>query len=70
MLSPEELRESPLFQSISYESYLAMYDCFRAVNRTFRPYEVMYDYSSGSVSASSEEPPPSSASTRTASPPS
>ena len=26
MLSPEELRESPLFQSISYESYLAMYD--------------------------------------------
>ena len=54
MLSPEELRESPLFQSISYESYLAMYDCFRAVNRTFRPYEVMYDYSSGSVSADSD----------------
>ena len=42
MLSPEELKESPLFQNISYESYLAMYDCFQAVNRSFRPYEVMY----------------------------
>ena len=54
MLSPEELKESPLFQNISYESYLAMYDCFQAVNRTFRPYEVMYDYTSGSVSADSD----------------
>ena len=54
MLSPEELKESPLFQNINYESYLAMYDCFQAVNRTFRPYEVMYDYTSGSVSADSD----------------
>ena len=54
MLSPEELKESPLFQNISYESYLAMYDCFQAVNRSFRPYEVMYDYTSGSVSADSD----------------
>ena len=29
MLSPEELKESPLFQNINYESYLAMYDCFQ-----------------------------------------
>lgn len=48
MLNAEELKESPLFQSISYESYLAMYDCFQAVNRVFRPYEVMYDYSGSS----------------------
>ena len=54
MLSPEELKESPLFQNISYESYLAMYDCFQAVNRSFRPYEVMYDYTSGSVPADSD----------------
>jgi len=52
MLSPEELKESPLFQNINYESYLAMYDCFQAVNRTFRPYEVMYDYTSSADSDS------------------
>lgn len=47
MLSPEELKKSPLFSDISYESYLAMYHCFQAVNRSFRPEEVICDFSEG-----------------------
>ena len=47
MLSPEELRRSPLFQDISYDSYLAMYSCFNAVSKSFRQDDVIYDFSSG-----------------------
>lgn len=47
MLSPEELRKSPLFRDISYESYLAMYDCFHAVNKSFRPEESICDFADG-----------------------
>ena len=47
MLSPEELKKSPLFSDISYESYLAMYHCFQAVNKSYRPEEVICDFSEG-----------------------
>jgi CRP-like cAMP-binding protein len=47
MLTPEELRKSPLFDEISYESYLAMYDCFHAVSKSFRQDDVIYDFSTG-----------------------
>jgi len=45
MLTQEELRESPLFEDISYENYLAMYDCFHAVSKPFQPGNVIYDFS-------------------------
>ena len=47
MLTPEELKRSPLFENISYESYLAMYNCFHAVSKTFRPDDVIYDFTVG-----------------------
>jgi CRP-like cAMP-binding protein len=47
MLSPEELRTSRLFDGISYEEYLAMYSCFRAVSKAFRPDDVICDFGSG-----------------------
>lgn len=46
MLTEAELRESPLFTGIDYESYLAMYTCFQAVSRSYRPDDVIYDFSS------------------------
>lgn len=45
MLSPEELRASRLFDDISYESYLAMYNCFQAFSKSYRPDEVICDFS-------------------------
>lgn len=47
MLSPQELKESPLFSGISYESYLQMIDCFQAVQRTYRQDDVAYDFTGG-----------------------
>ena len=47
MLTEKELRESPLFDHISYESYLAMYDCFQAESKSFSPGETVYDFSPG-----------------------
>ena len=47
MMTPEELRASPLFSDISYESYLAMYHCFHAISKTFRPEETVCDFSAG-----------------------
>lgn len=44
MLTPEELRASPLFRDISYESYLAMFACFHAVSRSFRPEDTIYTF--------------------------
>lgn len=41
MLTREELQASPLFDDISYESYLAMYDCFHATSRSFRAEELV-----------------------------
>ncbi|BAL00141.1 hypothetical protein OBV_29420 [Oscillibacter valericigenes Sjm18-20] len=47
MLSPEELKESPIFDGISYESYLSMIDCFQAIQKTYRPEDVAYDFERG-----------------------
>lgn len=47
MLSPEELKESPIFEGISYESYLSMINCFQAVQKTYRPEEAAYDFGRG-----------------------
>ena len=47
MLSPQELKQSPLFDGISYESYLRMIDCFQAVQKTYRPEDVAYDFARG-----------------------
>ena len=44
MLSRQELNNSPLFQDIRYEDYLQMLDCFHAVQKSFRPDEVIYDF--------------------------
>ena len=46
MLSPEELRKSPLFHDISYESYLAMFHCFHAVCKSYRSDDVICDLGS------------------------
>ena len=43
MLTRKELEKSPLFQGISYEEYLRMLTCFQAVQRSFRPDELIYD---------------------------
>ena len=45
MLSREELERSPLFQGIQYEEYLRMLTCFQAVQKTFRPDDLIYDFS-------------------------
>jgi len=45
MLSKEELEGSPIFEGISYENYLAMLNCFQAVQKSYRPEEVVYDFS-------------------------
>ena len=47
MMSPEELRASPLFRDISYESYLAMFHCFHAVSKSYRPEDIICDFSDG-----------------------
>ena len=43
MLTPQELKKSPLFQDIGYENYQQMLDCFQAVQRSYRVDEVIYD---------------------------
>jgi len=47
MLTREELGRSPLFQDISYEEYAAMCQCFQASSRSYRPEEVICDFSEG-----------------------
>ena len=47
MLSEQELKKSPLFRDISYEEYRRMLICFQAVQKTFKPEEQIYDFSSG-----------------------
>lgn len=44
MLTQQELERSPLFQDISYESYLLMLDCFQAVQKSYRPDDLIYDF--------------------------
>ena len=43
MLTQEELEQSPLFENISYDEYCRMLSCFQAVQRSFRPDELIYD---------------------------
>ena len=45
MFSKQELEKSPLFQGIQYEEYLRMLTCFQAVHRSFRPDDLIYDFS-------------------------
>ena len=44
MLSQQELKNSPLFQNISQEEYLRMLTCFQAVQKSFRPEDLIYDF--------------------------
>ncbi len=45
MLTPQELKKSPLFQDIGYENYRQMLDCFQAVPGAIGSDEVIYDFS-------------------------
>ena len=51
MLTPQELKNSPLFQDIGYDNYRQMLACFQAVEKSYGSEEVIYDFSdpSGSV---------------------
>ena len=51
MLTREELKKSPLFQDIRYEEYQRMLECFQAAQKSFRPDDVIYDFSDPSGSA-------------------
>ena len=44
MLNKQELEKSPLFENISYEEYLRMLTCFQAVQKSFRPDDLIYDF--------------------------
>ena len=46
MLTQEDLERRPLFENISYQEYCRMLTCFQAVQRTFRPDELVYDFGS------------------------
>ena len=45
MLTQQELERSPLFQGISYDEYRRLLTCFQAVQRSYRPEEMIYDFS-------------------------
>ena len=45
MLTQQELTQSPLFQNISHEEYLRMLTCFQAVQKSFKPEDLIYDFS-------------------------
>ena len=49
MLSEQELVKSPLFRDISYRDYQEILSCFQAVQRSFRPDELIYDFTSDAV---------------------
>lgn len=44
MLTAQELEQSPLFQNISYDEYCRMLTCFQAVQKSFRPDDMIYDF--------------------------
>lgn len=44
MLTQQELEGSPLFKDITYEEYLRMLTCFQAVQKSFRPDDLIYDF--------------------------
>ena len=45
MLTQQNLEKSPLFQDISYEDYRSLLTCFQAVQKAFRPDDLIYDFS-------------------------
>ena len=45
MLSTRELESSPLFRNITYEEYRRMLTCFQAVQKSYLPEELVYDFS-------------------------
>ena len=45
MLTQQELERSQLLQGISYDEYRRMLTCFQAVQRSYRPEEMIYDFS-------------------------
>jgi len=51
MLTQKELENSPLFREISYDQYLLMLDCFRAVYKSYRPDDLIYDFAATSGDA-------------------
>lgn len=44
MLTQQELESSPLFQNISYDEYRRMLTCFQAIQKSFRPDDLIYDF--------------------------
>ena len=44
MLTEQELKQSPLFQNIRYDDYLRMLTCFQAVQKSFLPEDMIYDF--------------------------
>ena len=44
MLTQEELEQSPLFANITYDEYRRMLSCFHAVQKSFHPDELIYDF--------------------------
>ena len=51
MLTQEELEKSPLFTGITYEEYLRMIDCFQAVQKSYRPEDLVYDFAGANQNA-------------------
>ena len=47
MMTRQEIGKSPLFEGISYESYLAMVDCFHARTRSFQTGEILFSFGEG-----------------------
>ena len=41
MLTQKEKKKSPLFRDISYEEYRRMLVCFNAVQKSYRPEELI-----------------------------
>ena len=49
MLSEQELEKSALFHGIGYQDYREILSCFQAVQRSFRPDDLIYDFTSDAV---------------------
>ena len=51
MLTQQELEKSPLFRDISYEEYRRMLTCFQAVQKSYRPEDLVYDFAGANQNA-------------------
>ncbi|QNL43423.1 Crp/Fnr family transcriptional regulator [Oscillibacter hominis] len=47
MMTREEIRRSPLFEGISYDSYLQMVDCFQMRTKAYQPGEIILNFGEG-----------------------